>query len=423
MQPLPGFREIFPDEYPLRRYLFQTWRSAARLFGFREYDAPTLEPSSLYEKKNSGSEILEQLYRFTDRGGRDISLRPELTPSLARMLASRAQSARKPLRWFSIGNFFRYERQQRGRLREFVQFNADIAGEASPTADAELIALAAHILRQFHFTPADVVIRLSSRNAWSHFASITNLPSDSLPELLAIVDKLERDPPELTTQRLRQLGIEPETLHNFLNSPPLDEFQPLLAELRAYGCAEFVQVDLRIVRGLAYYTGFVFEIFDRSNQLRAIAGGGRYDQLVRTLSDGAADLPAVGLGMGDVVLAALIEQTPHALEQFQRWQKNDPDVEIFLILAEPSLRPHALRLASELRCAGRRVEVPLAPAKVGKQFAAAEAAGATWAVLIGAEWPNVKLKHLPSRSESLVPAEQLLASLSSSTSLASNSSS
>ncbi|MCX7713138.1 MAG: ATP phosphoribosyltransferase regulatory subunit [Chthoniobacterales bacterium] len=411
MHPLPGFRDIYPEDFAIRRYIFHTWRTSARLFAFREYEAPTLEPASLYEKKNSGSEILEQLYRFTDRGGREVALRPELTPSLTRMLISHAPSARKPIRWFNIGNFFRYERQQKGRLREFSQFNADIAGESSPTADAELIALAIHILRSLGFTPSDIVVRLSSRSAWLDFTNAQNIPQNLLPELLSIVDKIERDPPEVIQHRLIQLGISPEALYQFINSPPEDAFSTLLSELTAYGCSDFIQLDLRIVRGLAYYTGTVFEIFDRQRSYRAIAGGGRYDTLAHTLSDGSLHLPAVGLGMGDVVLSNLILQTPHTLQKFHDWLSNDLDVEIYLILAEPSLRPQAISLVSQLRSSGYRVEFPLTTTKVAKQFASAEAAGARFALLVGSEWPRVKLKILAQRKEIELDSQSLPQSL------------
>lgn len=410
MQSLPGFRDLYPEEHSARRYLLDTWRTVARRYGFREYDGPTLESTALYEKKNAqngGAEILGQLYRFTDKGERDVALRPEMTPTLARMVMAREAHYRKPIKWFSIGNFFRFERQQKGRLREFLQLNCDVFGEASPAADAELLALTIDVLREFGLTEEDVVVRLSDRRVWLDFLARHGVPAERAPEFLSIIDKMERETPERTAAALQEFGLAAETVHAFIARGGEEAFAPLLGDLRSRGMGGFVETDLTIVRGLAYYTGVVFEVFDRRREFRAVAGGGRYDHLLRDLSDGAVDLPAIGMGMGDVVLGKLLEARPAAAEKLRAFLAKETPCQIFVVIAAEEKRPEALGLVTELRARGWRVDYPLVPTKVGKQFAAAEAAGARQAILVGSEWPKVKWKNLADRTEKELSREEL----------------
>lgn len=397
MPPLPGFRDFYPEECARRSYIQGVWRRVAERYGFTEFDGPTLESAELYRKKNEeGAEILEQLYAFRDRGDRELALRPEMTPTLARMVAAREKHYRKPMKWFCTSNFFRHERQQKGRLREFFQFNADLLGDASAEADAELIALSIDILREFGFGPADFVVRLSDRRAWMEFLSARGCPEPGA--VLACVDKLEREPVESLDVRLAPQGLNVAELRAFIAAGSPAAFAPVLASLEARGLRDFVEVDLSIVRGLAYYTGVVFEIFDRSKSLRALAGGGRYDQLVAGLSDGAADLPAIGFGMGDVVLGHLIDETAAASARVPVPSTCD----LFVVLADEQRRAEATGLVQRARDLGWRVDFPLKPSKVGRQFQDAESLGATSAVIVGAEWPSVKWKTLADRSEEIL---------------------
>jgi histidyl-tRNA synthetase len=412
MQSLPGFRDFYPEDFSFRRYIVETWCRVARQYGFREYDAPTLESAALYEKKNSGGEILGQLYQFTDRGERQVALRPEMTPSLARMVAARATHYRKPVKWFSVANFFRFERQQKGRLREFQQFNADIFGDAGAGADAELMALTIDILRAFGFGPGDVALRLSDRRVWLGFLESHGIAAERAADFLGIIDKMEREPGESTDEKLHGFGLTLSGVRDFISSGGGSALAPLLDDLRARGFADFIEVDLTIVRGLAYYTGAVFEVFDRSRQFRAVAGGGRYDHLIQHLSDGAVDLPAIGVGIGDVVLGKLIESNESAHAAAQKALAEDPDCELFVVIADENRRPEALGLVTKLRSAGHRVDFPLSSMKVGKQFAAAEAAGAAKAVVVGSEWPEVRLKTLSTREEITTSEAALLSDLS-----------
>ena len=398
MPALPGFRDFYPEDCERRNYVVGTWRAVARRYGFVEYDGPTLESGELYRKKNEeGAEILEQLYSFCDRGGREVALRPEMTPTLARMVAAKEKHFRKPMKWFCVSNFFRHERQQKGRLREFMQFNADIIGESSPEADAEIVALAVDLMRGFGFGSEHFVVRLSDRKAWMEFLASRGCDEAQSATALACADKIERETPEKLDEKLAGTGLTVADLRGFIAGGSPAAFAPVLAALEARGLRDFVEPDLSIVRGLAYYTGVVFEIFDRSKNLRALAGGGRYDALIKGLSDGASDLPAIGFGMGDVVLGHLIDETPGA--DAQRRAANAPACEIFVVVADEARRADALRIVQIARDLGWKTDFPLKPAKVGRQFQDAEGLGARHAVVVGAEWPVVKIKTLATRQE------------------------
>lgn len=396
MPPLPGFRDFYPEECARRNYVVETWRRVARGYGFVEYDGPTLEGGELYRKKNEeGAEILEQLYSFRDRGDRDVALRPEMTPTLARMVAAKERHYRKPMKWFCVSNFFRHERQQKGRLREFLQFNADLIGDDSPGADAEVVALSIDLLRGFGLSAEHFVVRLSDRRAWMDFLAARGCDSAAARMVLACADKLERDAPEAINAKLAPTGLSVEDLRAFIASGSPSSFSPLLAALQARGLGDFVEVDLSIVRGLAYYTGAVFEVFDRSKSLRALAGGGRYDDLISGLSDGAVSLPAMGFGMGDVVLGHLIDETPSAAAL----RPVPTSCDLFVVIADEARRSDALAVVQRGREAGWRVDFSLKAAKVGRQFQDAESLGATAALVVGSEWPVVKWKTLATRNE------------------------
>jgi histidyl-tRNA synthetase len=399
MKPLPGFRDLFPEDFARRNYLVGKWREAARRYGFVEFDGPTLESAELYRKKNSGGEILGQLYEFMDKGERAVALRPEVTPTLARMIAARHRDFPKPMRWFNVGTCFRYERQQRGRLREFLQFNCDLVGDATSAADAEVISLLIDLLRSFGLGPEDFAIRLSDRSAWHDFMTLHGVEKERAGEFLTIVDRMEKMPPEKTEELLAPFGVTSATLQEFIARAEIPVLAPLLADLEARGLRDYVRPDLGVVRGLAYYTGVVFEAFALRAGLRAIAGGGRYDRLLADLSDGSADLPAVGFGVGDAVLLELLNECPAAKTQEEAALKADAPVQIYLVIADETHRSNALFLAQQLRGEGWRVGFPLVQEKVGKQFGSAETLGASHAVVIGAEWPEVKVKRLSDRME------------------------
>lgn len=412
MQLLPGFRDFYPEDCSFRNYILSVWREVASRYGFSEYDGPLLEPIELYRKK-SGGELVGQLFDFVDKGERHVALRPEMTPTLARMVASRERDYRKPLKWFCAPSFFRYEKQQRGRLREFLQLNCDILGDASPAADAELLALLIDILRGFGLGPEDFVVRLSDRDAWIAFATGRGVEASRLAEFLGVVDKLERAPEEESRRKLEGFGISLEAVRSFIANPDAEavKLHGILADLKARGLDGYVSVDLTIVRGLAYYTGLVFEVFDRGGKERALAGGGRYDSLLEVMSDGKVRMPALGFGMGDVVLANLVEEVPAAAQRRAAWLAARRSAEVYVVVAEESKRSEALRVVQQLRESGWRTDFAMGQAKVGKQFQAAESAGARFAVVVGAEWPELRIKQLATRSESTCLWNELSASL------------
>jgi histidyl-tRNA synthetase len=373
MERLPGFRDFYPEPLPhtdvwsadARQHIFDRWRTIARRYGFREYDGPPLEPLELFTTK-SGEEIVGQLYNFKDKGDREISLRPEMTPTLARMVAAHERNYKKPVKWFAIPQLFRYERQQKGRLREHFQFNADLIGETDPAADAELIALLIDTLRAFGLTTEDFVIRLSSRNAWQDFFKHGGGDIAHEYSFFQIIDKLERTPPDESEKKLSALGFSLAQVNNFIEAGrPTAELESILNNLAARGLKDFVKIDYKVIRGLAYYTGVVFEAFDRKGEFRAIAGGGRYNNLVKLISGGKVDLPALGFGMGDVVLLELLKARG-LLPKF------DTHMDVYVMIENEALRSVSLKLVHDLRAAGYAVEYPLTPAKPDKQFKRAQ---------------------------------------------------
>ncbi|OAI41937.1 hypothetical protein AYO41_01305 [Verrucomicrobia bacterium SCGC AG-212-E04] len=399
MQTLPGFREFYPADFAARRYIFEGWRRVARSYGFVEYEGPTLESVELYRKK-SGGELVGQLFEFIDKGKREVALRPEMTPTLARMISSRERDFKKPIKWFSVGPFFRYEKQQDGRTREFAQLNCDIFGDHSVAGEAEMIALAIDQFRVFGLTEKDFFIRINDRRVWEKFLAERGVASDRTEEFLQIIDKLGREREEVSVAKCDGFGVPYSDVREFLTKPaPL--LEPLAAELRARGLESYVRFDASIVRGLAYYTGVVFEVFSPAHG-RALAGGGRYDDLLKTLSDGRVDLPAMGFAIGDVVTEKVLRATPHAAEKLEAAVRVDNAPQAFGVIADEARRHEAVRLFSDLRREGVRVDYPLSPMKVGKQFQLAEQGGAPFAIVVGAEWPQVKLKTLATREERVV---------------------
>jgi histidyl-tRNA synthetase len=419
---LPGFRDFYPEELALKNHIFATWRAVAARYGFEEYDGPPLEPLELYTQK-SGDEIVQQLYSFTDKGDRQVALRPEMTPSLARMVGARAQALKKPIRWFSIPQLFRYERQQRGRLREHFQLNMDLIGEASPLADAELVAAAIDIMRAFGLGPADVQARVSDRRALSALLGGHGVTEPQLSAAYVAIDKSERDKHDVLAANLKDAGLGRAQIDGVFAVAELRGLDPLVSALSkvkggeeageplvtavkalsAMGLGDFVQVDLSIVRGLAYYTGLVFELFDAKRELRAICGGGRYDTLLKSL--GGIDLPALGFGMGDVVLGELLKERGAA-------PKTTGRLEAFLVAVSGEDVPFVLKLAHDLRDKGVALEYGLKPKAVRNQLELAAARGAARVVIVGPDERasgQLVVKDLRTGVEAKVPHQVVLA--------------
>lgn len=412
-QTVKGFRDFLPEDCALRNYIFHRWRQAARSYGFVEYEGALVEPTELYKKK-SGEEITGQLFNFVTKGDEEVSLRPEVTPTLARLVAENHRQYAKPVKWFQIGSCFRYEKPQRGRTREFIQFNVDVVGNpGSGEADAELLAFAIDTMLAFGFEKGDFVIRLSDRRLWTAFLQRHGVAAEHAPGFLQIIDKMERVPREVTGQKLEAMGLSWDLLEAHLKSCAEEDgadavFAGLKRDLSARGLWEYVKIDPGIVRGLAYYTGMVFEVFDLKHQLRAIAGGGRYDNLVGHLSDGAVELGACGFAMGDVVLTELINRHVAARAAATAWAGEQGALEVYVVLADESRRCEALGVVQRLRRAGFRVDYAMQSTKVGKQFQAAESAKSRFAVVIGTEFPQVTVKNLASREQMEMGIEKLV---------------
>jgi histidyl-tRNA synthetase len=397
---LPGFRDFYPGDCAFRNAIFAKWRDVAHRYGFVEYDGPPLEPLDLFTKK-SGQEIVTQLYNFKDKGDRDVALRPEMTPTLARLVTARHKDFKKPLKWFSIPQVFRYERQQKGRLREHYQLNCDIIGEAGLEADIELIALVIDVLRAFGLTEKDFVVRLSDRQFWTDFMNGHNLPEDQRYAFIQTIDKSEREPREKTAEKLGPLAQEVFAILDHPGGTKSERLDTVETGLRHRGLQDYVKRDFTVVRGLAYYTGVVFEVFDRSGEFRAIAGGGRYDNLLKNLGD--VDLPALGFGMGDVVLGEILKG--------KGWAPHKGQSGVYVVIADENYRAQAMKMVQELRLLlfDEAVDYSLQPGKVGKQFQTAEERGFEFAVVVDSQVTNgiVEVKELETRQQTKVAIENV----------------
>ena len=409
-QGVRGTRDFYPEDMRLRNWLFQKFHASSLSHGFEEYDSPIIEHEELYTRKQ-GEEITQQLYNFEDKGGRKISLRPEMTPSLARMVMARSGALPLPIKWYSIPQCWRYERTQRGRGREHYQWNVDIWGMEGIEADAELLSVMVHMFKSVGLTHDDVVVRISSRKVLEEVLGSLGIEGDSFTKTCVIVDKMDKLPEETVSAQLSDLGISDSsitTIQSVLSVTDLPELRDMLSPdsmavselerlfqlLESYGISDWTKFDASVVRGLAYYTGPVFEAQDRGGELRAICGGGRYDKLIGTL--GGRDLPATGFGFGDMVIMELLSDKGLLPDISSR-------VSDVVFSMDESLRGAAMEVSSRLRRAGRTVDLVLEPKKMKWVFKHAERTGADRLVMVmPAEWESgkVRIKDLQTGEES-----------------------
>ena len=409
-QGVRGTRDFYPEDMRLRNWLFQKFHASSLSHGFEEYDSPIIEHEELYTRKQ-GEEITQQLYNFEDKGGRKISLRPEMTPSLARMVMARSGALPLPIKWYSIPQCWRYERTQRGRGREHYQWNVDIWGMEGIEADAELLSVMVHMFKSVGLTHDDVVVRISSRKVLEEVLGSLGIEGDSFTRTCVIVDKMDKLPEETVSAQLSDLGISDSsitTIQSVLSVTDLPELRDMLSPdsmavselerlfqlLESYGISDWTTFDASVVRGLAYYTGPVFEAQDRGGELRAICGGGRYDKLIGTL--GGRDLPATGFGFGDMVIMELLSDKGLLPDISSR-------VSDVVFSMDESLRGAAMEVSSKLRGAGRTVDLVLEPKKMKWVFKHAERTGADRLVMVmPAEWESgkVRIKDLQTGEES-----------------------
>ncbi|MEC7756489.1 MAG: histidine--tRNA ligase [Candidatus Thermoplasmatota archaeon] len=416
-QGVRGTRDFYPEDMRVRNWLFEKFHSAALSHGFEEYDSPVLETEELYTRK-SGEDITQQLYNFKDKGDRRVSLRPEMTPSLARMVMARSGILPLPIKWYSIPQCWRYERTQRGRGREHYQWNVDIWGAEGVEADAELISVLAHFFESVGLSKEDLVIRVSSRKVLEEVLGKLGISGDDFSKTCVIMDKMDKLPAEAIQTQLAEIGLDEgavSTIQEFLAIDGLEQLSEKLGEdsiaahelrslfslVESYGLQEWISFDASVVRGLAYYTGPVFEANDRSGDLRAICGGGRYDRLIGTL--GGKDLPATGFGFGDMVIMELLESKGLLPVLSQ-------GVSDVVFGMGPELRGAAMKVANQLRTGGRRVDLVLEDKRMKWVFKHADRIAAERLVMVMPdEWASgmVKIKELSTGEESLASFEEL----------------
>ena len=433
--PVKGTRDFYPPDMARRNWIIDGWKKVSVRNGFEEYDGPIFEYLKMFQIK-SGDEIVEQLFSFEDRGGRDLALRPEITPTLARMVNQQINSLPKPIKWFSVPRLFRAERPQKGRLREFFQWNIDIIGVDDVLADAEVIFCAVDYLREVGLTPDDIVVKISSRKMLAALLQSIGIPKDELELLYVVLDKRSKLSPEAfketVNKQVSDLNIAKKILQ-FMEldvvykiagmvdpNPELDaaikELEDLLDWLGRMGVGSYCQFDPSIVRGLAYYTGIVYEIYDRTSELRAIGGGGRYDNLLRDF--GGPEVPATGFGIGDCVLGIMLQEKGlfkpelQVLDYFVACVPNVTfDDEKGTVLSTPE--DEAVKLTAKLRSLGLKADFSYKPNNLGKQLKEASSRNAGNCIIVGEEFKNNQLviKDMATGEQELVNYDSFFAQL------------
>ena len=420
IQPVRGTRDFYPEDMAVRNWLCARWRESSRRAGFVEVDGPELEPLELYTEK-SGEEIAEQLYCLEDKGGRRLALRPEFTPTLARMIAARQAALPEPIRWFNISRCFRYERAQKGRLREFFQWNVDLVGVEGEIGDAEVISIAVDSLKGVGLGPEDVQVRLSDRRLLGALVRHLGIAEDRVPHVFAILDKRGKVPPEALSVMLAEAGLETaqrEGLERILAwrglsdidarelatpevRAAVESLERLLALLEGYGIAAWCRFDIGIVRGLAYYTGPVWEVHDLKGEFRAIFGGGRYDRLLGEL--GGKTMPACGFGCGDVVLGLLLEGRGLRPEA-------ERPADYFVASAVEKNEVGVITVVRHLRSRNVATQFDLKGGNLKRQMKKAAEAGARWVVIVGEDFTpsrRVTVRDMESGKQRDVTLEDL----------------
>ncbi len=408
-----GTRDFYPDEMAKRQWIYGHLKTVSESFGYQQYDGPCLETLELYAAKSGEELVKEQSFVFNDRGGDLITLRPELTPSLARMIAEKQNELVFPARWWSYGPFWRYERPQRGRTREFFQWNIDLIGSDSVESDAELAAVACSFMRSVGLSPEQVKLRYNDRQLMDQAFSELGIDSESKSALLRLVDRIDKLPADVWEEKVLGLGLDQRQLtalkslladvNLWQRSERLVKFVSLM---RSMGQVEYLEYDPRTIRGLDYYTGIVFEAYDVNQEFRAILGGGHYGNLVGDV--GGDPLPGVGFAMGDVVVQLVLEHFGLIPDM-----KTETET-IFVTVFDDQTNPESLRIASDLRLAGFKVVTALGTEKLGKQLKFADRIRASKALVIGPDElakEEVMVKDLQTHSQSSVPRAQLVSFL------------
>jgi histidyl-tRNA synthetase len=412
IQSVKGTRDFYPEQMAIRVWLYNKMREVAELFGYQEYEAPILESLELYAAKSGEELVKEQSYVFTDRGGSEITLRPELTPSLARMIAQKQNELSFPVRWWSLGPFWRYERPQKGRTREFFQWNVDMLGVSSPEADAENAAVLATFFQRVGLTSEQVIIKVNNRRLMDDRFNALDIPMEKRPTVSSWVDRREKLTPEAWTEYGKEIGLSPEQItkiKEMLADKDLwqqsTELTRFFAVVDALDLRQYFEFDPSITRGLLYYTGTVFEAWEVGGDIkRSILGGGRYDNLTRDV--GGDPIPGVGFAMGDVVIGLILEKYGLLPKELNV----NPALLLVTVFNEECLL-ESFKLASELRQAGLNVICYPEAAKLPKQFKYADRIGAKVTLVMGpdeVENGRVAVKNLINGEQVSVPRDALV---------------
>jgi histidyl-tRNA synthetase len=386
IQSVKGTRDFYPEQMAIRVWLYNTMREVAESFGYQEYEAPILESLELYAAKSGEELVKEQSYVFTDRGGSEITLRPELTPSLARMIAQKQNELSFPVRWWSFGPFWRYERPQKGRTREFFQWNVDMLGVSSPEADAENAAVLATFFQRVGLSPQQVIIKINNRRLMDDRFNALDIPVERRPAVSSWIDRRDKMSPESWMEFGKDIGLSPEQItkmKEMLADRDLwkqsTELTRFFAVIDALGLSQFFEFEPSIVRGLLYYTGTVFEAWEVGGDIkRSILGGGRYDNLTRDV--GGDPIPGVGFAMGDVVIGLILEKYGLLPKDLSI----NPALVLVTVFNQDCLL-ESFKLASELRRAGLNVVCYPEAVKLPKQFKYADRIGAKVTLVLGPE--------------------------------------
>lgn len=408
-----GFRDFYPQDLAARHWLFGKMRQVSRRFGYEEYEGPCLESLSLYAAKSGEELVKEQTFILTDRGGEKLALRPELTPTLARMIAQKEAALPRPIRWFSIGPRWRYEKPQKGRTREFYQWDIDLLGAETPEADAEIITIAAEFLKSVGLTPKEVVIKVNNRRLMEEKLSFIEIPKQKIPQVFRAIDRKEKMEEDKWEAWLGEIGLNKlqiKDLKEILKDKDFagesEELTALFSTLSDFGIADYVEFEPTVVRGLDYYTGVVFEARDREKEFRAILGGGRYDNLVEVV--GGPKIPGVGFAAGDKVIEEI-------LRKFKKWPVLNPvPTKVLVTVFDESLYRNSLKIACQLREAGIPTELYLTSDRIDKQLKYADRKKIPYALIVGpeeAEKEVVTLKNLEKKTQKTVPHASLLKEL------------
>ena len=416
-EPPRGMRDFYPEDLDLRDRIFTAWTDASTIHGFQRFEPPVVESFELLARK-AGEEVAQQIYHFEDKSTRQLALRPEVTPSLVRMIAARPQQILFPAKWWTIGQCFRYERMTRGRKREHFQWNLDVVGEPSVQAEAWILACVTQALGALGLGPRDVRIHVNNRQVVAYLLSELGIPPERHVDVFMVLDKKGKVPVETLKEMFVEKGLAAQTADDVVEqlageavdslssgplaaSPAAENVRRLLDLAAAMGFAEYLRFDSGVVRGLSYYTGCVFEGFDAERRFRAIFGGGRYDNLFGDMTGAAR--PAVGMGFGDVVVAEI-------LTELKGFKPAQPKVEVCVGMFDAALGRDAARIAAELVAAGIQTDLSFSAGKPGKFFGYADRRGARYTVFLAPTELRdgaVAVKEMASGEQATVPLAQL----------------